>query len=67
MFIRDHGNQNWDLLSKFSMFPFICKQNSMESQNCKYSLEEKERLAVLVEKYKKEYDKEVEEKAKGLG
>ena len=37
----------------------------MESQNCKYSLEEKERLAVLVEKYKKEYDKEVEEKAKG--
>ena len=37
----------------------------MESQNRKYSLEEKERLAVLVEKYKKEYDKEVEEKAKG--
>ena len=37
----------------------------MEAQNRKYSLEEKERLAELVEKYKEEYDREIEEKAKG--
>ena len=37
----------------------------MEAQRRKYTLEEKEKLAELVEKYKEEYDKEVEEKTNG--
>ena len=37
----------------------------MEAQKRKYTLKEKERLAEYVEKFKDEYDREVEEKAKG--
>ena len=38
----------------------------MELKYRKYSIEEKEKLADLVEKYKEEYDKELEENKKKL-